>query len=76
MSENVYVDDITQSVSITVNHNGISADKSNSAGNGGSENKVQPQAKDNIVFDRPFIYAVVDNESYIPIIIGTVNNPK
>ncbi len=75
-SENVYVDDITQSVSITVNHNGISADKSNSAGNGGSENKVQPQAKDNIVFDRPFIYAVVDNESYIPIIIGTVTNPQ
>lgn len=75
-SENVYVDDITQSVNITVNHNGISADKSTSVSNGSSENNAQPEAADSIVFDRPFIYAVVDNESYIPIIIGTVTNPQ
>lgn len=69
-SEDVFVNDITQSVSITVNKNGISSEKT-------SDEEAQKQtAEESIKFDRPFLYAVVDNESYVPIIIGTVNNPE
>ena len=76
-AEDVYVDDITQSVSVTVNHSGVSAGEDTPSDNSlKNKNDVQPKVKDTIIFDRPFIYAVVDNESYIPIIIGTVNNPK
>lgn len=69
-SEDIFVDDITQAVSITVNKNGISAE------NGSGEEAEKHDVEQSIKFDRPFLYAVVDNESYIPIIIGTVNNPE
>jgi serpin B len=29
-----------------------------------------------VVLDRPFIYAIVDNETNLPLFIGTVYNPN
>jgi serpin B len=29
-----------------------------------------------IVFDRPFVYAIIDTQTKLPIFIGTVNNPS
>ena len=48
--------------------NGISSDNQSEA------DKNAPKTEEGLVLDRPFIYAVVDNESYLPVIIGTVSN--
>lgn len=34
------------------------------------------QTERNLTFDRPFVYAVIDNESGIPLFLGTVTNPE
>lgn len=67
-TENLLLNDVTQTVSVAVNQKGISSD------NQSEEDKNAPKATESLVFDRPFIYAVVDNESYLPVIIGTVSN--
>jgi len=68
-SEGVFVNDITQTVSITVDKNGISTNIQN------TEEASKQKTEGSLVFNRPFIYAVIDNESNTPIIIGTINNP-
>ena len=67
-AENLILNDVTQAVSISVNKNGISSDNQSEA------DKNAPKTEEGLVLDRPFIYAVVDNESYLPVIIGTVSN--
>lgn len=69
-SEDIFVNDFSQTVSITVNKNGISTKNVN------NHELEKQNTNDSLVFNRPFIYAVVDNESYAPIIMGTVNNPQ
>ncbi|MBE6829798.1 MAG: hypothetical protein E7519_06275, partial [Ruminococcaceae bacterium] len=34
------------------------------------------QDKKEVVFDRPFLYAIVDTQTKLPVFIGTVSNPK
>ncbi len=71
-NDNIFLDDMTQSVNIAISENGISkTQKENDVAN-----IETPETKENITFDRPFLYAVIDNESYAPIILGTVNQPK
>lgn len=70
-AEDIFVNDLTQAVSIEVNKNGISSSKSES-----NTESDSIEVNNSIIFNRPFIYAVIDNESYAPIIIGTVNNPQ
>ena len=72
-AESVFVNDFTQSVSIAVTENGVSY--SNTAESTESDEAHQ-QANVDLKLNRPFVYAVIDNESYAPIIIGTVNNPQ
>lgn len=71
-AEDIFVNDITQSVSIEVNQYGVSSPKPEET----AEATETPEVDNSIDFNRPFVYAVIDNESYTPIIIGTVNNPQ
>lgn len=70
-SEDIFVDDLTQSVGIKIDRNGCSASSKEKG-----EKLENPATKETIKFDKPFLYAIVDNESYAPIIIGTINNPN
>lgn len=70
-AEDIFVDDYTQNVTITVNKNGISTDIVQE-----EVAKNNQKTKATLKLDRPFLYAVIDNESNAPIIIGTVNNPN
>ena len=70
-AEDIFVDDYTQNVTITVNKNGISTDIVQD-----EVTKSNQKSKSTLKLDRPFLYAVIDNESNAPIIIGTVNNPN
>ena len=70
-AEDIFVNDLTQSVKIEINKNGICSSNSES-----NDESSTTEVDNSIIFNRPFVYAVVDNESYAPIIIGTVNNPQ
>lgn len=39
-------------------------------------NKSAPLQNINIILDRPFIYAIIDNETNLPIFMGTMMNPE
>lgn len=70
-AKGVYVDDFTQNVAIKVGRNGVSTELA-------IENPTpnSQKASESIKVNRPFLYAVIDNESNAPIIMGTVNNPS
>lgn len=70
-ADDIFVNDLTQSLRIEISKNGICSSKSES-----NEETSTIKADNSIIFNKPFIYAVIDNESYAPIIIGTVNNPQ
>lgn len=61
--------------SITVNQAGISGtvDKDGKSVPEKHTKEVQ-KAENDLKFDRPFIFLLIDNESNIPVYIGTVNN--
>ncbi len=70
-AENLYLDDMTQSVKIAISENGITKTTK-------PENPSVPkgnEAKNTVVFDRPFVYAVIDNECNVPVLLGTITNP-
>ncbi len=60
---------------ISVNAAGISGTKSNS-GSAPVKERIKGLEKTDLTieFNRPFIFLIIDNESNIPIYIGTVNN--
>ena len=70
-ANDIYVNDYTQNVTITVNKNGISTDIIQD-----EISKSNQKSETALIIDRPFIYAIIDNESNAPIVIGTVNNPN
>lgn len=72
-TEKAFVNDFTQSATITVNQKGVTF---NGTANDTETEGVSQQANVDLIINRPFLYAVVDNDSYAPIIIGTVNNPQ
>ncbi len=69
--QGVYVNDYTQNVAIQVSKNGISTELVEE-----NASKSNQKTSQSINVNRPFLYAVIDNESNAPIIIGTVNNPS
>lgn len=69
-AQGVYVNDYTQNVTINVSKNGISTELADE-----NVSKNNQKTSTSITVNRPFLYAVIDNESNAPIIIGTVNNP-
>lgn len=69
-----YLSEVSQKVSITVDAQGL---KSGKAEKEEKEKTSEADAKlDTLVFDRPFIVMVTDNESGIPVFIGAVENPQ
>lgn len=69
-TENVYLSEVVQAIDLTINEKGIStaeiADKTTSSAVLENDTTVK--------VNRPFVYAVVDNESNIPIYLGVVEN--
>ena len=71
-NENLFLDDMTQSVKIAISENGVFRTQKDDE----VTDTETSETKEKIIFDRPFLYAVIDNESYVPVILGTVNQPK
>ena len=71
-NENIFLDDMTQSVKIAISENGVFRTQKDDE----VTDTETSETKEKIIFDRPFLYAVIDNESYVPVILGTVNQPK
>lgn len=69
-TENVYLNEVVQGIDLTINEKGISsaeiADKTTSS--------AVLDNNTTIKVNRPFVFAVVDNESNIPIYLGVVEN--
>ena len=40
----------------------------------GATNNSSPERK-KVVFNRPFVYAIINTETKLPVFIGTVHNP-
>ncbi len=70
-SSDTYLSDITQKVDITFNANGVQTTAENIEK---TTNTQKNSENDNIIYNRPFIFLVVDNESHMPVILGSVNN--
>lgn len=69
--DKVYVDDICSKCVFTVDENGICTE--NEPSQKASEIK---ELKKTVKLDKPFIFIIADNESGIPVMIGTVTNPS
>ncbi len=69
-SENVYVNKIVESIDFSISENGISSDIINEKTASNTELNNDTDVKVN----KPFIYAIIDNESNIPIYLGIVEN--
>lgn len=69
-TEDVYVSQILQTINFDISENGISSTEiqEKSTANSVLDNEVTVKA------DRPFIFAVIDNESNIPLYLGIVEN--
>lgn len=69
-TENVYLNEVVQGIDLTINDKGISsteiADKTTSSAVLDNDTTVK--------VNRPFVFAVIDNESNIPIYLGVVEN--
>ncbi len=68
--ENIHINEVVQGIEFSINEKGISSDeiKEKQTSNSVLDNDTTVKA------DRPFIYAVIDNESNIPIYLGVVEN--
>lgn len=73
MEENIYIADVLHKTFIQFDEKGTKA---------GAATKVEMacgaamQEPKNIVFDRPFIFAIIENETQLPLFIGTVVDPQ
>ena len=66
---NIYCSTVEQKVFIQVDRNGT---KAAAISWGGMENSFAPLLNE-IVLDRPFVYAIVDNNTGLPLFIGAVS---
>jgi serpin B len=71
---NVYLDSVTQKTFIQVDRNGTTAAAITDIGMNECSAEVLDPTIYNISLDRPFIYAIVDRETELPIFMGTVNS--
>lgn len=62
------VSDIIQDFEIKIDENGISSDKT------AKTTSVKKKPDKTLKFNRPFIYAVIDNESNIPVFMGVISD--
>lgn len=75
LSDDLFVNDISEiQPSITVNSSGIGGSESVKSTVSANVLKSESKAADSTLkFDRPFIFMLIDNESNIPLYIGTVD---
>ena len=75
LSDDLFVNDISEiQPSITVNPVGVGGSESVKATvTANTLNKDSKKADGTLKFDRPFIFMLIDNESDIPLYIGTVD---
>lgn len=67
--QNIYMTDILQRATLSVNENGsMNADK-----NEAYNDSLNPNAE-TITFDKPFVYVIYEKNTHLPIFIGTVEN--
>jgi serpin B len=71
---NVYIDSVTQKTFIQVDRNGTKASAVTDLE--ASDCAVMPEPKDiyYVYLNRPFIYAIVDTDTGLPVFMGTVNS--
>ena len=71
-SKNLYINDIYQNISLEISESGLMpySQPANEVNNPPYSTDVE----NTLIIDRPFIYAIVDNEYNTPIIIGTISN--
>jgi serine protease inhibitor len=73
IKDNIWIGDVLHKTFISVDTEGTEA---------GAATKVEMQTKGeaviqhSIIFNRPFVYAIVDNETKLPLFIGTMMEPK
>lgn len=70
-SKGLYVENVLHKVYIQVGERGTKAGAVSMV-----KNLRKSSTSINLLFNRPFIYAVVDNETNLPLFIGIMQNPK
>lgn len=72
----LYISTILQKTYIELSEKGTEASAVTGVTlDGGTAPAPQPQYKHTVILDRPFVFAIVDNTSGLPIFLGTVLNP-
>lgn len=71
-AKNLYINDIYQNISLEISESGLMqySEPTEEINNPSYSNEIETTLKIN----RPFIFAIIDNETNTPIIIGTINN--
>lgn len=69
---NVYISSVTQNAFIEIGAQGAKAGAATVGAM--APTSAKPQETKELVFDRPFLFVIYDNESNIPVFIGAVNN--
>ena len=69
----LFVQDVLHKTFIAVDETGAKAGAATEVMMG---TKSAMPVEKQIVFDRPFVYAIIDTQTKLPIFIGTVNNPS
>lgn len=72
-TDNIYLNQFVESIDFSISQNGISSDSKDSTEQKASEN-TELKNNDTIKANKPFIYAIIDNESNIPVYLGVVEN--
>ena len=65
---NLYINDVTQKTTITVDTKGTKAGAVTSV----AVNESAPMIEKEVILNRPFIYLIVDYDTKLPIFIGSV----
>lgn len=67
--EPLYISDAIQKTHITVDEKGT---KAGAATMISTSNAGAPSEPKTVILDRPFVYAIIDNETSLPLFLGTV----
>ncbi len=70
---NIFVSDVMHKTFIQVNELGVEAAAATAVIDAAGSSAPP---KNTVTFDRPFVYAIVDNETCLPLFIGKVENPQ
>jgi len=71
---NIYIGDVLHKTFIEVDEAGTKAGAATSVSMATSSSMPVTEPP-KIVFDRPFVYAIIDTQTKLPVFIGTVNDP-